>query len=542
MSSRSQQDSPLVIGLLIDVSSSMRRNWQNRDGQSTPRAQVVLNAIHEHIRWLSSIKRSNLTRETYIFCMGMGFKRPMYWTDVQISYGREEDMQGKPNKRTDVGVVCDVLALSEIVPSKKQLQHLQDTIGKKWIGYTKDMRDRVLIRNDVYQELEQYISSTIHESAYRKLRLSLMFRIYMRVGENRVITRSRLGKRYLAWLAKAILLQEGRINDASQRAGKKYLDGILNEAQEIFDANSTRYSEYIRKELLEFASQYSGKLLDLLALGHPTELVTEYFDEQKVMDLARKIYMQLEREVRRNIRRSWTIHRGALAVHTKTVRASLDSTHIRALTEKCVQRYSWDILQPFLERTVRDLFEDRFQTNARERLPKWIGWAASREVLRTPDEVMVMLPDSSFDETIFGDEFMFGSTPIGEAMNLASLRLLDRNLEQYRKVLVIVSDGEFSTRHPVDTARLLKQAGVLIVCCYVTERNIVNTLTSRISWFWPDGAKMMFDMASVITEEDAFNAVLLEKAFSVESGNKCFYQINHADHLQDILSGLAIES
>jgi Mg-chelatase subunit ChlD len=71
---------------------------------------------------------------------------------------------------------------------------------------------------------------------------------------------------------------------------------------------------------------------------------------------------------------------------------------------------------------------------------------------------------------------MFGTTPINEALNLASMRLLNLKYRNHKKVLIVVSDGEFeingSTQSlitPIDTlASLLKQSDVTIVSLYVT--------------------------------------------------------------------------
>ena len=48
-----------------------------------------------------------------------------------------------------------------------------------------------------------------------------------------------------------------------------------------------------------------------------------------------------------------------------------------------------------------------------------------------------------FEHEVYSDGFMFGSTPINQAVNLASLRFLDKPYQAYRKALIVISDGEF---------------------------------------------------------------------------------------------------
>ncbi len=68
--------SPVLVGVIVDVSSSMRRNWRNRNGKQLPRIEVIRDTLNKWIReeqQLRKIQADNIK----IFCLGMGFTHGM---------------------------------------------------------------------------------------------------------------------------------------------------------------------------------------------------------------------------------------------------------------------------------------------------------------------------------------------------------------------------------------------------------------------------------------------------------------------------------
>ena len=125
-SSNSAKRKPLLVGFVVDVSSSMRRNWKNNDGKEMPRIEVVRDALNQQIKKasLARSKSKQGLRTVDIFCLGMGFKRKMYWSTLNLSYGKETS-DSSSDEKVDAGVVCDLIALSEIVPTSSQLKKLE---------------------------------------------------------------------------------------------------------------------------------------------------------------------------------------------------------------------------------------------------------------------------------------------------------------------------------------------------------------------------------------------------------------------------------
>lgn len=175
----------------------------------------------------------------------------------------------------------------------------------------------------------------------------------------------------------------------------------------------------------------------------------------------------------------------------------------------------------------------------------WVNIASSREVVQPIQEIEGIL-SAVANEDILRSQYMFGTTPISEALNFASMRLLNHKYQTHKKILLVVSDGEFETNEstqslhtPIHTlADLLKQSGVTIVSLYVTNKSVVKKLVSRISARWPDGAKIMFEVASEVSEDKEFSEWLQKQDYSLPDKSKFLVQINEAKLLQEIFDGI----
>ena len=124
------------------------------------------------------------------------------------------------------------------------------------------------------------------------------------------------------------------------------------------------------------------------------------------------------------------------------------------------------------------MFRDSFEKQAEEFLPNWIGLASQREIKRPIETVVNLLPDA-LEQNIYSNKFMFGSTPISEAFQLASLRMLDPSVKNHKKVLLVISDGEFKTNIPLWVASMLREVGVVIVCCYIFNHDLPEAIMQK---------------------------------------------------------------
>ena len=134
---------------------------------------------------------------------------------------------------------------------------------------------------------------------------------------------------------------------------------------------------------------------------------------------------------------------------------------------------------------------------------------------------------------------MGGVTPMGQGFQLVAERFereLQDNKFTAQPVLFVLSDGEPTDVSPdqiIKIAGKMKQRGVIIVSCYVTDAEIAEWRHIYGSSLpqWPDGAKLMFECASVVLPNTPFYAYLREHKFKIEEGGRIFSQINQSETL-----------
>jgi hypothetical protein len=106
-SKMSSANKPLLVGIIIDVSSSMRRNWKNQDGKHLPQIEVIKDGLNRQMRKAKSIYSNKPeTKEVQLFCVGMGFKRPEQAVRfIDLSRNKEKPLDTTATTIIDAGVV-----------------------------------------------------------------------------------------------------------------------------------------------------------------------------------------------------------------------------------------------------------------------------------------------------------------------------------------------------------------------------------------------------------------------------------------------------
>lgn len=278
-------------------------------------------------------------------------------------------------------------------------------------------------------------------------------------------------------------------------------------------------------------------ILNLLTLGHDHANVLNSFDEVKALDLAKSIYQRLDSDVRKSIALAWNLNKVNLMIVERGLGGSIDHTQVKHLTEQCIQKHGWSILKPFVEQVVTDLFVKSFEEQTKLMLPRWLQIATRREITRPIRQIATILPETS-EETVYSNKYMFGSTPIDDALERSTHRLLDRKNKTKQKILLIISDGEYESNNPVYLADMLKSTGVTIVCCYISSRNVISELMSKFSSQWPKGAQTLFKMASTIEDSPDLAAQLVQNDVTIPDKAKLFIQVNHSDILGKLVDAL----
>lgn len=541
-SNSSSANKPLVIGIIIDVSSSMRKSWKNKEGKRLPQIEVIKDGLNRQIRKIKSVYSSKPeTRDVELFCIGMGFQlQKQAMRPVDLSKNNEKPIGESSDYIIDAGGVCDILALTEIIPTKADLEEVENVINEKWSGYSNQLLQKVDFRENLYDDLITFIRESLYQTALRKLRYS--FRGWLlNICATRKIW---LGNKWLNNQTEKLnnwsIEREKRIRLTSFNESDSYLKSINTVAKRIADNSVGEYEKYIRTTLDGFVSSQSNQVLELLTLGHSPKKVFDTFNEDRVFNLAKNIYEHLEQDVRPKIQLTWLSNRARLNVITKLIGGKIDGSRVRRMTEEVIQKIVWEKLRRFIRIVVNDLFKDAFRKNAKARFYEWLDLASSREVTRSIKDIVNVLPDA-LEQEIYSDKFMFGTTPIHNAIKKASLRLMDVNFSQYKKILITISDGEFSDKFLPEATTLLKDSGITIISLHISNKNIVSQLVAKAERNWSEGAKIMFEMSSISAEGDGVSQALGKLDYKLEYGKRLFIQVNHSQAIEDILDALLID-
>jgi hypothetical protein len=539
--SGTSKNQPLLLGIIIDVSSSMRRNWKNQEGKRLPQIEVIKDGLNRQIRKIKSLYSSKPgTKDVEIFCMGMGFKRPRQAVRfVDLSKNREKILDDGAITTIDAAVVCDILALTEIIPTKADLEEVENVINTKWSGYSNQLLRKVDFRENLYDDLVTLIRDSLYQTAFRKTRYGLRGRLLNYLLTRKILLKSEWVNDRTKQLNNWFTEREKRIRIISFRESDSYLENIKTVAEKIVNNSIGDYEKYIRSTLDDFVFKQSDQVLELLSLGHSAMKVFDTFNEDRVFTLATSIYEHLEQDIGPKIQLTWLSNRTRLNLVTKLIGGRIDSATVKKMTEEVIQKIVWEKLRRFVRIVVDDLFKDAFRKNAKARFYEWLDLASSREVTRSIKDIANILPDA-LEQEIYSDEFMFGTTPIHNAIKKASLRLMDINSSQHKKILLIISDGEFSSGFLPEATTLLKDCGVTIISLHISNKNIVSQLVEKAGKNWPEGAKIMFEMSSISLKDDGVSHALAKLDYKLEYGKKLFVQVNHSQAIEDILDALLI--
>jgi hypothetical protein len=538
----SSANKPLLVGIIIDVSSSMRRNWKNKEGKRLPQIEIIKDGLNRQIRKIKSIySEKPETKNVELFCIGMGFKRQkQVLRFVDLSRNKEQQLDETAETIIDAAVVCDILALTEIIPTKADLEEVENVINEKWSGYSNQLLQKVDFRENLYDDLVSFIRENLYQTALRKLKYGLRGRLLNYLLVRKILLKSKWLNHQTEKSNNWFVRGEKRIRLTSFKESDSYLENIKVVAKRIADGSVGEYEKYIRSTLNDFVSGQSDQVLELLTLGHSPKKVFDTFNEERVFRLAKNIYDHLEQDVRPKIQLTWLSNRTRLNVVTKLIGGKIDNARVKKITEEVIQKIVWEKLRRFIRIVVDDLFKDAFRKSAKARFYEWLDLASSREVTRSIRDIVNVLPDA-LEQEIYSDKFMFGTTPIHNAIKKASLRLMDVNFSQHKKILITISDGEFSDKFLSEATTLLKDSGITIISLHISNKNIVSRLVEKAEKNWSDGAKIMFEMSSTSLEGDGVSQSLAKLDYKMEYGKKLFIQVNHSQAIEDILDALLID-
>ncbi|CAG2249943.1 unnamed protein product [Mytilus edulis] len=140
------------------------------------------------------------------------------------------------------------------------------------------------------------------------------------------------------------------------------------------------------------------------------------------------------------------------------------------------------------------------------------------------------------------EPFIYGSTPLFQALNETWKIFADRKYTSYEKVLFVLSDGEPTDRGDIkQIVQLLERYKVTVVSCYINRHSYIQPrrLYSVENGSWNKGAKFLFKLSSTISSQLLPRTIFIKTGWEIDIDNnetKLFLQINHEDNIHDACS------
>ncbi len=145
---------------------------------------------------------------------------------------------------------------------------------------------------------------------------------------------------------------------------------------------------------------------------------------------------------------------------------------------------------------------------------------------------------ASFDHA---ENFIFGNTPMRECLELVADRFGAESGKLpagVHKGLVLVSDGEPTDGDPRSALERIRSQGVFVASCLVTDADVTQPrrLYAEPRAEWNKAARLMFDAASAVEDDEMYRELLEGQGWSVADKSRLFTQINHSEMMSEFLN------
>lgn len=135
--------------------------------------------------------------------------------------------------------------------------------------------------------------------------------------------------------------------------------------------------------------------------------------------------------------------------------------------------------------------------------------------------------------------FIYGYTPLHEALNMTLPIFSDDKYSEYTKVLFVLSDGmPTDSGYDLHVSERLKRLNVIVVGCFINRYSNIKPrkLYSKIQKEWDKGATFLFNLSSTIPSQILPRTLFIKRGWDIDISNnetKLFLQINHPDNIHE---------
>jgi hypothetical protein len=515
----------LLLGIIIDVSSSMKKNWGNDLKIKQTKIEAVKNALNEEIQRLNTLQSKSEKLDRKLFCLGIGFKLSLNLISVDLSDGGEK--KSKDTNTELIGIICDVLALSDLIPSQQKLETIKEAIRSFWDKKASELLSGIKIDENYHLTLEKFIQ----EGLTKSFRVSI--HNYLENSSN--IIKNTIGKLFKFI---EIPISEPLLKKKASVLSSNYTNEVKKKADEIFDSYKDKYKKIIESQIADFAYREIHKILERNTLGFSVDTILKNFDKNLLENLSENIITEIKSDIDIEFKEIWKKHELEFWTQKFKFLSRLRMKGVSTETENTIKNIGWFNLKPFIEKFVFEIFHKKFEEVSKNMLKEWINMSTHREVTKSINDLTNIFPNTS-EKDIYSDDYMFGGTPMLDAVNRAAIRFNNKKFDDYRKILLIITDGEYDNEfHVKRTIDLAKQSGVTIVCGYISNNISIENFKKEVRDKTKKGAQNLMDIASEFEECPELVELINKGEITTKKKNKLCIQVNQPKKLNKILEGI----
>ncbi len=566
---RAESNSPAslqgtFLGAVLDLSGSMYTSIRNNDGNQYSRIESLSKAFQQVMGDAQLFLRNASTDEQTrlrLFVHGFGFLA-----------------EGKQTWKTSIGDLFSIL--TGLDEKLAHYQPLQSELEAIWLDEVEQTLEAGKVSGDAKEELRLFVEHELREQAIQaeQQRSAARFqrwcasicqridaydaRLRVQVAQYRrfailllpfvigflwllrgpTLMLAYVNRLFEAWVQRKLTdLRENANKYATQQAEK-----VVIVTKRALAEHHIEISQAIERGMIEFIDTEAFKQIHLYDARRSAQTRKRAFDRRALKSAYEEVAIQISEIMSSHVNFAWRTSLFLLRRAAKALKIQPNWELLKEKTIRCAHQVVWETTTPEVNSKAKALAKERF---IRAVLTTIVQATKDKEQTLSLQEVATLLERRDKVSVTLRELPILGSSPMGLVLNQTFLRLRrEAHLPQnkgLRPAIVIISDGLPTDTGIVDIAMLaeqIKQVGIPIVCCLVTNKNVGRPwlLRRKAGWFWPKAAYLMFSMASSVDEWPEFGRRLQESRFVLKKQAKLFIQINHAEYLQNVIEAILL--
>ncbi len=528
----------VLIGLILDISGSMKSNTINKDGESVPCIEVLQRAVNNHFTKVALKNKiaKEKNKQVYIFCLGLGVH----------GYVKEDRnfyipfIMDKSHYRYEEDLIVDLLYVKNKIPDEDYLEELKKEINSRWNTYiSKSIVEWRLQGKNPYDELHIYLSNNLKKSAVSKLSKNRIHkRIFILKLFNKLFRSNYIQNSIEACYDKIEILKN-KINSDPEKVSIQFKNNLESIAYSVFEERKGIYKKFIEKKIKNFASNTSKRIIQSHFNEKKFSELIEEFKIGEANNLTTKLYKYLQSDLQKRTFFSWRKLIYKVKRLNKEIDSEIDFLFLKKLAEECIKYTGYEVLEPTINSILYDIFKKDFEREIIYHVPYLFGESTEYRSIGKIEIVKNLIPNFVIDPIL--KKFMFrNGNYLFETIKEAYFRFKESPSEN--KMLILFSDGGCKRKNNkiIEYANNLKELGVVIISCYLFKSNIMNGIVVRPRKYWDDGSILMCEIASEVKDSPMIYDKIKENDLVMPDETKLFYQVNHSDIMEKIIEAVTI--